>query len=194
MPRSGVTVERLALAAAELADANGLAEVTVSAVARLVGVRPASVYSHLASADVLLDQVTLRALVELADRLAEQLSGRSGRDALIAFAEVHREYANSHPGRWQALQRRLGPEAAAGSAGPRIARSARAIMRDYGLTPDDETHAVRLLGSAVSGFIALEGGGSFDHSTPPASDSWVLVLNAVDSALRNWPTDSADRA
>lgn len=187
MVRAGLTEGRLVGAAAELADEAGLAAVTVSALARRFDVRPASIYSHIAGLDELLDRTALLALHELADRSAIALAGRSGRDALFAFANVHRDYARAHPGRWQAAQRRLGAAAAAGAGGT-IARFARAIMSGYGLSAADEVHAVRLLGSAVNGFVAIEAGGGFDHSDPPAAVSWNRVLDAVDSALSNWPT------
>jgi len=191
MKRAGLTEARLAAAAAELADESGLAAVTISALARRFDVRPASIYSHVTGLDALLDQTAALALRELADTLAEALPGKSGRAALFAFADTHRDYARAHPGRWQAAQRRVGPVAAAAGAGGRIARAARAIVSGYGLTPDDEVHAVRLLGSAVNGFVALESGGGFDHSTPAAADSWHRVLDAVDTSLRHWPTVSA---
>lgn len=186
MQRPGVTEARLVLAAAELADASGLAAVTVSALARRFDVRPASIYSHVAGLDALLDQTAAFALQEIADNLAEALAGKAGRDALFAFADSHRNYARSHPGRWQAAQRRTAPGFPAAGGG-RIARAARAVVSGYGLTPDDEVHGVRLLGSAINGFVALEAGGGFDHSTPPAAESWERVLDAVDTALRNWP-------
>ena len=191
MKRPGLTQARLVQAAAELADESGLPAVTLSALARRFDVRPASIYSHLAGLDDLLDLTAAFALQELADALAEALPGKARRAALFAFADAHRDYAIAHPGRWQAAQRRVSPEAAAGSAGGVIARSARAIMSGYGLTPDDEVHAVRLLGSAVNGFVALESGGGFDHSAPAAADSWYRVLDAVDTSLRHWPTAGA---
>lgn len=188
MKRPGVTEAKLVQAAAELADEAGLASVSVSALARRFDVRPASIYSHIAGLDGLLDQTSLLALQELADALAAALPGKAGRDALFAFADTHRAYAIAHPGRWQAAQRRLAPAVAERSAGRLIARSARAIVSGYGLGADDETHAVRLLGSAINGFVALESGGGFDHSDPPAAASWMRVLDAVDTSLRNWPT------
>lgn len=192
MVRAGVTESRLVSAAAELADEAGLAAVTISALARRFDVRPASVYSHIAGLDELLDQTTLLALHELADRAADDLAGKSGRDALFAFANAHRDYARAHPGRWQAAQRRLSAGVAAASDGGRIARFGRAIMSGYGLSAADEVHGVRLLGSAINGFVAIEAGGGFDHSAPPAAESWHRVLDAVDTSLRNWPTPRSD--
>ena len=188
MVRAGLSVDRLVAAAAEMADEHGLAAVSVSAVARGFGVQPASLYSHIAGSDDLLARLTLRALDELRDRLSAVLVGRAGPAALVAFADAHRDYARDHPGRWQAAQRPLPPEVAARSAGPWIATAARAIVAGYGLSAEDEVHAVRLLGSAINGFVALEASGSFDHSDPPPALSWARVLDAVDAALQHWPT------
>jgi AcrR family transcriptional regulator len=188
--RAGLTQDLLVGAAADLADEDGLAAVTVSALARRFGVQPASVYSHVSGLDGLLDETAELVLQEVSDLLAEALVGRSGRGALFAFADTQRDYARAHPGRWQLAQRRFTPERAATSAGVKIAHYSRAIMSDYGLTPDDEVHAVRLLGSAINGFVALEAGGGFDHSHPPAADSWARVLGAIDGTLRHWPASA----
>ena len=187
MKRPGVTEAKLVQAAADLADEAGLPAVSVSALARRFDVRPASIYSHITGLDDLLDLTAALALQELADALAEALPGKAGREALFAFADTHRDYALAHPGRWQAAQRRVSAEAADGGAGRVIARAARGIVSGYGLTPHDEVHAVRLLGSAINGFVALESGGGFDHSEPSAAASWGRVLDAIDTSLRNWP-------
>ena len=196
MKRPGLTEAKLVQAAADLADEAGLPAVTVSALARRFAVRPASIYSHITGLDGLLDLTAALALQELADTLAEALPGKAGREALFAFADTHRDYALAHPGRWQAAQRRVSAEAADaadGGAGRVIARAARAIVSGYGLSPHDEVHAVRLLGSAINGFVTLESGGGFDHSEPAAAVSWARVLDAIDTSLRNWPRADLDQ-
>ena len=117
MPRAGLTTERLAQAGAELADEVGFDQVTVSALARQFDVKVASLYSHLKNSQDLKTRIALLALEELADRVAAALAGRAGKDALAAFANVYRDYAREHPGRYAAAQLRLDPETAAASAG-----------------------------------------------------------------------------
>ncbi|WP_372663331.1 TetR/AcrR family transcriptional regulator [Amycolatopsis kentuckyensis] len=187
MVRVGLTTERLVRAGAELADELGFERVTPSELARRFDVKVASLYSHVKNAHDLRTRIALLALEELADRAAEALAGRSGRDALIAFADVHRDYARAHPGRFAAAQLRLDAETAAASAGVRHAELMRAILRGYDLTGPDQTHAVRLLGSFVRGFVALEADGGFDHSSPAAPESWTRLLDVLDSLLRDWP-------
>lgn len=185
--RAGLTVERLTRAGAELADEVGFDRVTVSELARRSDVKVASLYSHLRNSEDLRTRIALLALEEMADRAADALAGRAGKDALTALADVYRDYAREHPGRYAAAQYRLSPEAAANSAGVRHARMTRALLRGYDLAEPEQTHAVRLLGSVFHGYVSIEMGGGFSHSAPDTQETWTRVLDALDALLRNWP-------
>lgn len=187
MVRAGLSAEVLTRAGAELADEVGFDQVTVSALARRFDVKVASLYSHLASSRDLKTRIALLALDELADRAADALAGRAGKDALTAFANVYRDYAREHPGRYAAARLRLDPETAAAGAGVRHARMTRAILRGYHLTEPDQTHAVRLLGSVFHGYVSLEASGGFGHSAPGSEETWPRIIDALDALLRNWP-------
>ncbi|MFC3999258.1 TetR/AcrR family transcriptional regulator [Nocardiopsis sediminis] len=187
MVRAGLTTERLARAGAELADEVGFDQVTVSELARRFDVKVASLYSHVKNSHDLKTRIALLALEELADRGAAALAGRAGKDALAALANVYRDYAREHPGRYAAAQLRLDHATAIASAGPRHAQMTRAILRGYDLTEPDQTHAVRLLGSVFHGYVTLELGGGFSHSAPDTQATWERTLDALDALLRNWP-------
>lgn len=181
-----MTVERLTRAAAELADEVGFENVTVSALARRFGVRDASLYSHIRNAQDLRVRVALLALAELADRAADALAGRAGKQALVAFANAYRDYAKQHPGRYAAGQLQLDPETAAASAAARHSEMTRAILRGYDLPEDEHIHAVRLLHSTFHGYVSLERTGGFDHSGQVEA-SWARLLDVLDTTLGNWP-------
>ncbi|MEV0094243.1 TetR/AcrR family transcriptional regulator [Streptomyces sp. NPDC050738] len=185
MARAGLTTERLVRAGAELADEIGFDQVTASELARRFDVKVASLYSHVKSSGDLRTRIALLALEELADRAAEALAGRAGKDALAAFANAYRDYAREHPGRYAAAQLRLDPSTAAASAGARHAQMTRAILRGYDLAGPDETHAVRLLGSVFSGYIGLESAGGFSHSAPASQETWTWIVDHLDSMLRS---------
>lgn len=187
MARAGLTGERLAQAGADLADEVGFEQVTVSALARQFRVQVASLYSHVKSSQDLKARIALVALEEMADLGSAALAGRAGKDALAALANVYRDYARAHPGRYAAAQFRLDPETAAAGAGRRHAEMTRAILRGYDLSEPDQTDAIRLLGSVFHGYVSLELAGSFSHSAPDSSESWPRILDALDSLLRNWP-------
>jgi AcrR family transcriptional regulator len=187
MVRAGLTTQRVVQAGAELADEVGFDRVTVSEVARRFGVKVASLYSHVRSSQDLKVRIALLALEELTDRAADAVAGRSGKDALTAYADSYRDYARAHPGRATAARMRLDPETAAASAGVRNSRMTRAILRGYDLPEPDETHAVRLLGSVVHGYVSLEASGGFSHSPPDPQVSWSRILDALDALLSTWP-------
>lgn len=182
-----MSVERLISQAADLADEKGFAAVTPSTLARRVGLTVPSLYTHVTGAQDLRARVALLALQELADRLAAALAGRSGAAALTALGDTHRDYAREHPGRWEALTLRLDPDAARGSAGPRLARLLGDALRGYGLQGQDATHALRLVASTVRGFVDLEATGGFAHSPPGPDETWTRVLGALDVLLTSWP-------
>ncbi|MFF0390270.1 TetR/AcrR family transcriptional regulator [Kitasatospora sp. NPDC004615] len=184
MARAGLSAEVLTRAGAELADEVGFEQVTVTELARRFDVKVASLYSHVKSSQDLKVRIALLALTELADRAADAVAGRAGRDALAAFAEAYRGYAVEHPGRYQATRLRLDPETAASSAAPRHAQLTRAILRGYHLPEPDQTHAVRLLGGAFHGYIELEAAGGFAHTPVDPQASWDWIVDSLDTLLR----------
>ncbi|MCX4750450.1 TetR/AcrR family transcriptional regulator [Kitasatospora sp. NBC_01287] len=189
MPRAGLTAERVTIAGAELADEVGLDQVTMSRVARGLGVKDASLYAHVRGLEDLRGRVALLAADEKTVRIAEATAGRAGKDALVAYANAWREYAHEHPGRYAATQApiRIDPELAAKAAGPRRAvELTYGMLRGYGLAEPDLTDAVRLLRSTFHGFVVLEAVGGFAHARAP-QDSWVRALDALHTLLTHWP-------
>ncbi|MEU7137949.1 WHG domain-containing protein [Nocardia sp. NPDC046473] len=187
MARARMTDESLIQAAAELADEVGFDNVTVSALARKLGVKDASLYSRLENARDLRVKVAVLALAELADKVADALAGRAGKDALVAFANAYRDYAKQHPGRYAATQLDLDPATAAASAAMRHAEMTRAILRGYDLSEPDQTDAIRLLHGTFYGYVTLETTGRYDSHPRKAEDSWSRALDALDAVLKNWP-------
>lgn len=185
MVRAGLTMERLIEVGGKLADEIGFDAVTPTVLANVVGVRTASLYSHFASIDQLKKGIALLALDRLAGDVAQAIAGRSGRDAVVALANAHRDFAREHPGLFVAARYPLDPEMAARSGGVKIAQLMRLSLRGYMLGEVGETHAIRLLGSVFLGFSTLEAAGSFDHSQPKPEDTWQVAFEALDAMLRS---------
>ncbi|MFI1200260.1 WHG domain-containing protein (plasmid) [Streptomyces sp. BHT-5-2] len=189
MARAGLTAERVTIAGAELADEVGLDQVTMSQVARRLGVKDASLYAHVRNLADLRGRIALLAADEKTIRIAEATAGRAGKDALVAFADAWREYAHEHPGRYTATQTpiQIDPELVAQAPGPRRAiELTYGMLRSYGLAEPDLTDAVRLLRSTFHGFVALEAVGGFAHERTP-QQSWVRALDALHNLLEHWP-------
>ncbi len=189
MARAGLTAERVTVAGADLADEVGLDQVTMSEVARRLGVKDASLYTHVRNVEDLRGRIALLAADEKTVRIAEATAGLAGKDALVAYANAWREFAHEHPGRYMATQVpiRIDPELAAKATGPRRAvELTYSMLRAYGLAEPDLTDAVRVLRSTFHGFVALEAAGGFAHArTPP--QTWARTLDALHVLLEHWP-------
>ena len=190
--RRGLTTDVVVRAGADLADEIGFDSVSVSEVARRLGVRTPSLYSHVQSSTDLSTRICALALDELADLVADAISGCSGRSAVLALLETYGGYARRHPGRYDALLVRLPTTPSPADEGFSLAVAAsrrhasllRAVLRDYDLSGDTEVHAIRLLGSVVRGFASLDLAGSFEHSRPPGDESRAYIADTVDAMLR----------
>ena len=187
MTTSPLSAQLVIADAAELADLDGFDAVTLSAVARRLGVRPPSLYSHVRDLAALRDGITALALGELSDIIAVAIAGRSRREALRGFADAHRAYATRSPGRWQSLQRRAGPAAVQSAAAQRLVALTDAVLLGYALSSVDRVHTTRLIGSTINGFLTLERVGGFDHRAPAPEETWSVTLDALDVMLTTWP-------
>jgi hypothetical protein len=186
VPRAGLNAEVLTRSAADLADEEGLAKVTLAALARRFGVRAPSLYAHLSGNHDLEQRVAVLALAESADLVAEAVAGRSGRDALDALGRAYCDYARAHPGRHESTTLPLDEDVARSSAGPRHAALARAVLRSYAMPEPEETHAVRLLGATVRGWTDLELAGGFARSEPDSAASWQRAVDGLHQLFTAW--------
>lgn len=186
--RAGLTSDKIIEAAARLADEQGFDNLTLAAVARLFSVRLPSLYAHLASVHELKKGVALLALQRLAERTELAVAGRAGRNALIALVDTHRDFAQEHPGLFEAARYPLDGDSAARSGGARLARLNHAMLHGYNLGDEDRVHATRLIGSFVLGFSLLELAGSFSHSAPDAELSWRRDIDGLDALFKSWAT------
>lgn len=194
MPRVGLTTDRLVEAAAELADEVGFDNVSISALARRFGVKDASLYSHVRNLRELRTRLALLVGGEMIDRIAVDVVGLAGKEALVAFAGAYREYALRHPGRYAATQIRIDQEidrelAAESPAPRRTAEITYGMLRAYDLDEPDLTDAVRLLRSTFHGYCTLEAAGGFG-APRDVQRSWDKAIDALHMALIHWPREA----
>lgn len=165
MPRRGLDSGQVTDAAIAVADRDGLEAVTLARVAESLGIRAPSIYHYVAGHDGLLRAIALRGLRDLTAALQAAALGRSGTEALAATAHAYRDYAHAHPGAYAATLR----APAAGDseyeeyeeAGAAAVQVLSAVLREWRLEDEEMLHAVRVIRSALHGFVSLEAGGGF---------------------------------
>lgn len=183
-PRIGLDRLTLVLAAADIADAHGMEEVTLAAVAKKLNVRTPSLYNHVDGLPGLRKLLTVYGLEQLYERLAAAAAGRSGDDAVRALTEAYLSFARSRPGIYELTLRAPDPhDPEVVEAGSRLVELIIRLICDYGLGEEDSLHAVRGLRSILHGFSSLEQKGAF--GLPLDLDvSFRLLVDAFLAGIR----------
>jgi AcrR family transcriptional regulator len=187
MPRVGLDAEAVVAAAAELADAEGLHELTLAGLAERLGVRSPSLYAHVGGLADLRTRLAARGARELTAALQAAAAGRARSDALHAIADAYRAYAHAHPGTYAATQRAPGtePDAANGeyaAAAADLVGVLVAVLRGYELHDDDAIHGVRMVRAALHGFVSLEREGGFAMPVD-LKESYRRLVQTLDHGL-----------
>lgn len=186
--RAGLDRTAVVRAAADLADAEGLEAVTLARLAARLGIRPPSLYNHVAGLEGVRRELALLGMRDLASRLTRATIGRAGDDALLALARAYRAFAQERPGIYAATLRAPDPaDAELAAAGQELVEIVLAVLAGYGLTGDDALHATRALRSVLHGFVALEAAGGF--GLPLALDeSFERLMRGCIAGLRSTAT------
>lgn len=156
-----------------------------------LGVRPPSLYKHVGSLHELRHGISVQAKREFAHHLARESVGRSGPDAVRAFADSYRHWALKHPGRYAATA----PAPAAGDEEDRlVSEEALQVLLDvlagFCLPDTRIVDSARALRSALHGFVTLEGAGGFGMPRDITRSFHFLV----DTLIVGFQADSSDHA
>ncbi|MFI5839969.1 WHG domain-containing protein [Catenuloplanes sp. NPDC051500] len=189
MPRAGLAPAAVVAAGAALADEVGLDGLTMGLLAERVGVRTPSLYKHVDSLDGLRRSIGLQAKREMSDSLARACVGKSGADAVHAFAEAWRRWILAHPGRYAATVRAPSSD---DEEDTRVSEESLQILFDvlagFGLRGDHAIDAARMLRSAMHGFASLESSGGFGY--PRDIDrSYRFLIDTLITGLQPHPSD-----
>lgn len=185
MTRPRLSEGRVVAAAADLADEVGATKLTLSALAKRLGVKPPSLYEHVGGLDGLRGALAVAAHRELAADLRAATIGRSGDEALVALAHAYRDFARRRPGLYAFSLRAPGPEEATLRAAIREVLDVMTLtLRAYDLDEEDILHAVRCLRAAVHGFVALEEVHGFGAMDTTATFTMLTQLHLDGLAAR----------
>ena len=152
--REPLSRARVLEAAVAVADAGGLARLTIRSLAEELGVKPMSVYHYVANKDEILDGIvdTVFAEIEL------PAVGRDWRAEMLRRARSARGVLRRHPWAIGLLESRNQP----GPASLRHHDTVLAVLRAAGFSRAMTAHAYALIDSYTYGFALQEAGLPFD--------------------------------
>ncbi|WP_409340791.1 WHG domain-containing protein [Paenibacillus sp. MBLB4367] len=188
-PRIGLDLPTIVQAAAEIADTKGISEVTLASLAQKLSVRSPSLYNHVNGLPGLRNKLAIYGLTKLNGELTRAAVGKSGDDAVRAFANAYIAFARSHPGLYESTL--LPPDAADPEyvqIGTESVEIVLRVLQEYDLMDDAALHAVRGLRSVLHGFASLEQKGGFglplslDVTLQMLIDTFLAGMRAMTAA------------
>jgi AcrR family transcriptional regulator len=160
--RAGLDHKMVVQAAAELADAAGLHELTLATLAARLGVRTPTLYHYVDGLAGLRRELALLGCRELAQCMGRAVMGQSGDEAVRALAHAYRAFVNEHPGLYAATVQAADPgDSEMKIAQTQVVEIALLALSAYQMPQDAAIHAVRMIRTIVHGFATLEQGGGF---------------------------------
>jgi AcrR family transcriptional regulator len=171
--------------AGELADIHGLGEVTLTSVAKQLGVRQPALYRHVESYQDLIRSLSLRGRKLLADSMAAAAIGVAGNDAVAAVGHAWRRVAAERPGLFAATDRYpCTGDAELQAAANRIVEVISMSLASFHLDPENRVHAARTLRSASHGFSHIELSDGHPHKLD-IDDTFDHMLQLLCAGIRH---------
>ncbi|RJG18963.1 TetR/AcrR family transcriptional regulator [Paenibacillus thiaminolyticus] len=191
MPRKSIDRSLIVHTAAEIADADGLSQVTLAAVAERLGIKSPSLYNHVQGLPGLRTGLAYYGLLQLRESLARAAVGKSGEAAIDAIGFAYVNFVRQHPGVYEAT---ISPpdfnnpdiQAASDS----ILELLLDVLGEYKYEQADAFHVVRGLRSLLHGFATLEMKQGFrmelerDESLKRMLHTYVRGLEAAGPGLK----------
>lgn len=164
-PRAGLDTAAVVQAAAALVDAEGMEALSITRLARTLGVKAPSLYNHIGGLPGLRRELALLSLRQIRERITTAAICCTGPEALVKIAQAYRDYIKASPGVYSAGLRASGTQEVVDEeirqAEEQVLNIVMTIIQSLGLYGSDAIHAARGLRSLVHGFATLEVSGGF---------------------------------
>lgn len=168
-------------------DQDGASALGVSRVARFLGIKPPAIYKHLESGAALQRATAIELWQQYLSDCQQAISERSITTELLKqLGHFTRNFAKAYPARYQVMMQvqlqSSDPEAAVVIQG--LLKFLRQALNAYDLSSTQLIDVMRMLNSAIYGFIAVEQAGlmTLERST---DQSYDVMLNALIVAIEH---------
>ena len=178
--KAGISIDDIVSVAATIADRDGLAAATLSAVAAELGIKTPSLYNHVAGLAGMRRELALRSSHLLTKLFADATHGHQPREAIRAAAVAYRHFAIEHPGLYESMLPAPRPgeddELYEAMAGP-----VRVLLDQFaklGITELQAIHVIRGMRAMLHGFVDLERKRGFGMPVD-LDESFDLAINLL---------------
>lgn len=148
--------------ATEIADEQGLDQLSIGLLAEKLEVRPPSLYNHLDGLKELKQKLAIQGVKKLHEYMLRAAVGRSGDDAIRAISQAYLQLVREHPGLYDASTRF--PDAndqELQQVQESVVQLVLKVLNAYHLQEETAIHMVRGLRSFLHGFSSIEQMGGF---------------------------------
>jgi len=174
-PRPGLDKAKIIEEAVRLADRVGWENLGWGMVATALGVKPPSLYNHLASFDELKNEIAVLGSRRLWETFVAAAHGMEGAQALKAVGRAYVRFAHEHPALYQAALKAPSPDAVEwADVAQRILNVLFATLEPWNLSSSLAIHAIRIVRSALHGLVSIEAAGGF--GLPESLDATLEAL------------------
>lgn len=183
--RVGLDKNTILKTAANMADTNGIASVTLKALAEELGIKSPSLYKHISGLDELNKELMLYGWKALEQDIIKASIGKAKDDAIIAICWAYRNYVILHPGLYEAMQwYNMYQSEEHLNATEGIISVIFQVLDAYNLTEEQKVHVVRMLRGFLQGFLTIESHGGYGNPQP-IDDSFNFALKTILNGIRD---------
>lgn len=180
----GITREKIIEETEELIAECGISAFSLHALAERLGIKTASLYTHVSGIDEVLAAASEDILRKFHDGQMKSIEGKRRQDALAALAESERSFAKENASFYELIMNlQLSGNQELKDAAACIVEPLMKILSEYRLDEDEKTDAERLFRAVVYGFISQEKHGYFSHFSGSTEDSFRFAVSVISSGI-----------
>lgn len=183
-PRFSLDLATILESAGDLANEQGMQEVTLANLAKRLNIRPPSLYNHFDGLPGLRKHLAIYGLNKLHEEMTQAAIGVSGTEAILSISRAYVNFARNNSGLYEATLMAPEPgDADVQQAGSKIVDLSVRVLQAYQLEGDMALHAVRGLRSILHGFSSLEQRGGFKMALD-LDESLEIIIKAFIDGIR----------
>ena len=194
MFHKGLNREIIVETSKRLIEENGVEAFSMRKLADRLGIKTASLYTHVESMETLFTDVGLSALKEQHSCLLNAIGERRGDDAVKALSESYRRFSFEHPALYRLImQMPSGDDAVLKEAAAMTAEPFMQVLGDYPISDERKMHWQRVLRGLMHGFVSEEQSGYFSHYPISIEESYQIAIACALNGLHKEGSENCDK-